>query len=115
MQIAISDHDSHQYGKAAGFKFWVAYTENNVERTTWIDFADFADWLVSAGEFDGYDDTDDEGELWRNSSDFGRADSWTFDQVISEFMLTGDLDEELRKFIGVKMIIEDLVLEANAA
>lgn len=107
--MQITDHDTCHYGKKTGFKFWVGFQDATGENSAWINFADFASWLVAAGEFDGYDDSTDEGELWRYLDDEqGRCESYSFAEIISEFMITGDFDGYLSDYLRVKMTIEEM-------
>lgn len=107
--MQITDHENHQYGKSAGYAFPVVY---NNDKEIWIDFADFAAYLVAAGEFDGYDDSDDAGELWRyeKTGQRGRCFSYTFNEVIKDFMMTGDFDKILAEYIKVQLssVVDDL-------
>ena len=102
--MQITDHDTHHYGKSSGFKFWIQFETMTGEEETYIDFADFIEWLVAAGEFDGYDDSTDDGEAWRYiDRDAGRCESYTFDEVISEIVLTGDYHRYLTEYLRVTL------------
>jgi hypothetical protein len=107
--MKITDHDTHHYGKSAEFRFWVQFQSMTGEEETYTNFADFASYLVASGEFDGYDDSTEEGEVWRYlDGEEGRCESYTFGEVISEFMLTGDFDRYLSDYLRVKISIEQL-------
>lgn len=93
--MQITDHNNAHYGKRSGFLFWIEYDFiNQIE----INFSDFAAYLVACGEFDGYDDSTDDGEVWR-SGEWGGV--WTFNQVIEDFLMTQDFDELIADYIKI--------------
>jgi hypothetical protein len=133
MRITISDHETHtgpKSDKDIPFRWWVSFTVGNeaafnFSRQLVCSFSDFASYLVAKGEFDGYEDSEADGCLFMYNTDpitgipYGRVQSWTYDEVIREFLLTRDLEPALVEFVAIKLaeveVIEDLVLESNAA
>lgn len=129
--ITIEDHETHVGAKSdkdLPFRWWVSFTVGdeakfNFSRQLACSFSDFASYLVAKGEFDGYDEAD--GVLFAYEEDpvsrqpYGRVQSWTYDQVIREFLLTRDLEPALAEFVAVKLaeasVIEDFVLRTEAA
>lgn len=131
--ITIEDHETHvgpQSDKATPFCWWVSFSVGaeasfNFSRQLVCSFSDFAAYLVSKGKFDGYDDSTPDGVLFSYEDDpysrtpYGRVQSWTYDQVIREFLLTRDLEPALAEFVALKLaeagVIEDFVLRHSAA
>lgn len=118
MQITILDHDTSHAGKRAGFRFSATYELGGVEYEHTFNFADFAAWLVAAGEFDGYTDNDDEGMVWRNMWPEYAEHTYTFNEFIKEFMMCGDFDGELARFIVAELtdtnVVEDFAMITRA-
>lgn len=123
-QITIHDFQTH-VGPNSGpvpFRWWVSFSVAgeelyDISRNWVVGFAELANHLVAKGEFDGYSDGDENGSLflYEYPDGSGKCNSYTFDEVIKEFMLSGDLDHVLEEFVGISLqVIEDLLLESAA-
>lgn len=131
--ITIEDHETYvgpKSDKALPFRWWVSFSVGdeakfNFSRQLVCSFSDFAAYLVAKGEFDGYNDSEADGHLFMYNTDpitgipYGRVQSWTYDEVIREFLLTRDLEPALAEFVAVKLaeanVIEDFLLRTEAA
>ena len=131
--ITIEDHETHvgpKSDKTLPFRWWISFSVgseaiHNFSRQLVLSFSDFAAYLVAKGEFDGYDDQSADGVLFAYEDDpysrtpYGRVRSYTYDEVIREFLLTRDLEPALAEFVALKLVeasvIEDFVLRTEAA
>lgn len=110
MQITIHDHDT-QVGPNRGdikFRWWVNFSVDgeeayNISRQLVFDFSDFAAYLIAKGEFDGWENSDDEGMVWRNNDQYEPGYIYSFEEIVHDYILSGDLDDALKSFLAVKV------------
>jgi len=117
MKTTIHDHDVSHYGKGSGFLFNIVFSIGNeaefgITRNLAADFSDIAAYLQAACIIDGYDDSDDDGQIWVNMD---RTYMYDFNSFIKEHFFTQEADKWLADYCEIKVsfaiesVIEDIV------
>jgi len=118
MQITIQDHDTSHYGKRSGFLFNIVFSVGNeaefgITRNLATSFSDIAAYLQAACIIDGYDDRDDDGQIWVNMD---RTYMYDFNSFIKEHFFTQEADKwladycEIKTSMSAESVIEDIAL-----
>lgn len=118
MQITIHDHDTSHAGKRSGFLFNIVFSVGNehefgITRNIAADFSDIAAYLDAANAIDGYDDSDDDGQIWVK---IDRMYTYTFNEFIHEHIMSKEMEKRLAEYCEIKSsfamesVIEDVAL-----